>query len=94
MPRHAYNPVFAAADTVLSNITTAIAAHVTLRRDEDAPRRLAEFGYRCDRRYDDPAMTPCLARIALRPQPTPHRLLGRPEDHVQSGTLLASIHVH
>jgi len=42
-----------------------------------APRRLAEFEYRFNRRYDLPAMIPRLCWVALRTPPMPYRLAPR-----------------
>ncbi len=46
-----------------------------------APRRLAEFEYRFNRRYDLPAMIPRLGWVAMRTPPMPYRLLKLAEDH-------------
>ena len=77
----ARHPAFSAVNTVLSNIKTAIAATFRSGAKKHAPRRLAEFAYRFNRRYDLPAMIPRLAWTALRTQPMPYRLLKLAEDH-------------
>jgi hypothetical protein len=66
---------------VLSNIKTAIAATFRSGAKKHAPRRLAEFAYRFNRRYDLPAMIPRLAWVALRTPPMPYRLLKLAEDY-------------
>ena len=44
-------------------------------------RRLVEFAWRFNRRYDLPAMIPRLAWVALRTPPMPYRLLKLAEVH-------------
>jgi len=44
-------------------------------------RRLAEFEYRFNRRYDLPAMIPRLGWVAARTPPMPYRLLKLAEDY-------------
>ena len=77
----ARHPAFRAVNTVLANIKTAIAATFRAGAGKHAPRRLAEFAWRFNRRYDLPAMIPRLARIALQTPPMPYRLLKLAEDH-------------
>ena len=79
--KSARHPAFGAVNTVLSNIKTAIAATFRSGATKHAPRRLAEFAYRFNRRYDLPAMIPRLAWIALRTPPMPYRMLKLAEDH-------------
>jgi hypothetical protein len=45
-----------------------------------APRALAEFEYRFNRRYDLAAMIPRLGWVAIRTPPMPYRLLKLAED--------------
>jgi hypothetical protein len=84
----ARHPAFGVVNTVPSNIETAIAARFRSGAIKHAPRRLAEFAYRFNRRYDLPAMIPRLAWVALRTPPMPYRLLKLAEDHAQSGAFL------
>ena len=72
---------FKAVNTVLANIKTAIAATFRAGASKHAPRRLAEFAYRFNRRYDLAAMIPRLAWVALRTPPMPYRMLKLAEDH-------------
>jgi ribosomal protein L37AE/L43A len=77
----ARHPAFSAVNTVLSNIKTAIAATFRSGAQKHTPRRLAEFAYRFNRRYDLPAMIPRLAWIGVRTPPMPYRMLKLAEDH-------------
>ena len=56
---------FKAANTVLGNIKCAIAATFRSGSKKHAPRRLAEFEYQFNRRYDLPAMMPRLGWVAV-----------------------------
>jgi transposase-like protein len=77
----ARHPAFNAVNTVLSNIKTAIAATFRAGSSRHAPRRLAEFAYRFNRRYDLPSMIPRLGWVAVRTPPMPYRLLKLAEDY-------------
>ena len=77
----ARHPAFRAINTVLANIKTAIAATYRSGAKKHTPRRLAEFAYRFNRRYDLPAMIIRLGWVAMRTQPMPYRLLKLAEDH-------------
>ena len=77
----ARHPAFKAVNTVLANIKTAIAATFRAGANKHAPRRLAEFAYRFNRRYDLAAMIQRLAWVALRTLPMPYRMLKLAEDH-------------
>ena len=77
----AQHPAFRAVNTVLANIKTAIVATFRAGAGKHAPRRLAEFAYRFNRRYDLPAMIPRLGWVAMRTPPMPYRLLKLAEDH-------------
>lgn len=78
----ARHPAFKALNTVLGNIKSAIPATFRSVNKKHAPRRLAEFEYRFNRRYDLPAMIPRLGWVAVRtPPPMPYRLLKLAEDH-------------
>ena len=76
----ARHPAFKAVNTVLGNIKNAIAATFRSGSKKHVPRRLAEFEYRFNRRYDLPAMMPRLGWVALRTPPMPYRLLKLAED--------------
>ena len=77
----ARHPAFKAVNTVLGNIKSAIAATFRSGSKKHAPRRLAEFEYRFNRRYDLPAMMPRLGWVAARTPPMPYRLLRLAEDY-------------
>ena len=77
----ARHPAFKAVNTVLGNIKSAIAATFRSGSRKHAPRRLAEFEYRFNRRYDLPAMIPRLGWVAARTPPMPYRLLKLAEDY-------------
>jgi ribosomal protein L37AE/L43A len=77
----ARHPAFKIVNTVLGNIKSAIAATFRSGSKKHAPRRLAEFEYRFNRRYDLPAMMPRLGWVAVRTPPMPYRLLKLAEDH-------------
>lgn len=77
----ARHPSFKAINTVLANIKTAIAATFRTASNKHAARRLAEFAYRFNRRYDLPSLIPRLGWIAARTQPMPYRLLKLAESH-------------
>jgi hypothetical protein len=77
----ARHPAFRAVNTVLGNIKSSIAATFRSGSRKHAARRLAEFEYRFNRRYDLPAMIPRLGWIAVRAAPMPYRLLTLAEDH-------------
>jgi hypothetical protein len=77
----ARHPAFKAVNTVLGNIKSAIAATFRSGSKKHAPRRLAEFEYRFNRRYDLPAMMPRLGCVAVRTPPMPYRLLTLAEDY-------------
>lgn len=76
----ARHPSFRAINTALGNIKTAITATFHAGALKHAPRRLAEFAWRFNRRYDLPAMIPRLGWIAARTPPMPYRLLKLAED--------------
>ena len=76
-----HHPAFKAVNTVLANIKTAIVATFRAGAGKVAPRRLAEFAWRFNRRYDLPSMIPRLGFIAARTPPMPYRLLKLAGDH-------------
>lgn len=71
----ARHPAFNAINTVLANVKTAITSTFHAGAKKHVPRRLAEFAWRFNRRYDLAAMIPRLARAALQTPPMPYRLL-------------------
>lgn len=77
----ARHPSFKAVNTVLGNIKSSIVATFRAGAQKHAARRLAEFAYRFNRRYDLPAMIPRLGWIAARTPPMPYRLLKLAEDY-------------
>lgn len=77
----ARHPAFKAVNTVLGNIKTAIVSTFRAGARKHAPRRLAEFAWRFNRRYDLPAMIPRLGWIAARTPPMPYRLLKLADDY-------------
>lgn len=77
----ARHPSFKAVNTVLGNIKCSIVATFRAGAKKHAPRRLAEFAWRFNRRYDLPAMIPRLGWICARTPPMPYRLLKLAEDY-------------
>ena len=77
----ARHPAFKVINTVLGNIKSAIAATFRSGSKKHVPRRLAEFEYRFNRRYDLPAIMPRLGWVAVRTPPMPFRLLKLAEDY-------------
>jgi len=77
----ARHPSFKAVNTALGNIKTSIVATFHAGAAKHAPRRLAEFAWRFNRRYDLPTMIPRLGWIAARTPPMPYRLLKLAEDY-------------
>jgi len=74
-PKAAKTPAFKWVNTVLGNVKAALVGTYRAVREKHAPRYLAEFEYRFNRRYDLGQMIPRLAVIAARTTPMPHRLL-------------------
>lgn len=68
-------PAFNWVNTVLGNVKNAITGTYHAIRGHHAPRYLAEFEYRFNRRYDLKAMLPRLLTVATRTPPMPYRLL-------------------
>ena len=73
------HPSFKWVNTILSNLKTALRGTYHAFQGKHAPRYLAEFQYRFNRRYDLPAMIPRFLYIALRTPPMPSRLLSLAE---------------
>jgi len=74
-PQAAKTPAFKWVNTALGNIKAALVATYRAVREKHAPRYLAEFEYRFNRRYDLGEMIPRLAFVAIRTLPMPYRLL-------------------
>ena len=75
------NPLFKWVNTVLANIKTSLDGTYRKVSPQHAPRALAEFEYRFNRRYDLAAMMPRLGWAAARTAPMPYRLLKLAEDY-------------
>jgi transposase-like protein len=74
-PKAAKNPRFKWVNTVLGNIKAAMVGTYRAVRAKHAPRYLAEFEYRFNRRYRLETMIDRLAYVSLRTAPMPYRLL-------------------
>jgi hypothetical protein len=74
-PPAARTPAFKWVNTALGNIKAAITGTYRSISSKHAPRYLAEFEYRFNRRYDLAAMLPRLAWASVRTPPMPYRLL-------------------
>jgi transposase-like protein len=74
-PKAAKHPRFKWVNTVLGNIKAAMVGTFRAVRDKHAPRYLAEFEYRFNRRYRLDTMIGRLAYVSLRTAPMPYRLL-------------------
>ena len=71
----AKKPAFKWVNTTLGNIKSFLTGTYRAIREKHAPRYLAEFEYRHNRRYDLGAMIPRLAYVAVRTCPMPYALL-------------------
>jgi transposase-like protein len=69
------NEAFTWVNTMIGNIKNSIQGTYHGISDQHAPRYLAEFCYRFNRRFKLPAMIPRLGYIATRTPPMPERLL-------------------
>jgi hypothetical protein len=76
----ARHPAFKWVNTALGNIKSALTGTFRKVSKKHAPRTLAEFEYRYNRRYDLASMIPRLGWIAARTLPMPYRLLKLAED--------------
>jgi transposase-like protein len=74
-PKAAKNPRFKWVNTILGNIKASMAGTFRAVREKHAPRYLAEFEYRFNRRYRLDAMIDRLAYVSLRTAPMPYKLL-------------------
>ena len=74
-PKAAKTPAFKWVNTALGNIKAALVGTYRAVREKHAPRYLAEFEYRFNRRYDLGEMIPRLGFVAIRTLPMPYRLL-------------------
>jgi ribosomal protein L37AE/L43A len=79
--KSAQNPLFKWVNTTLGNIKSALDGTYRKVSEKHAPRSLAEFEYRYNRRYDLAAMMPRLGWAAARTPPMPYRLLKLAEDY-------------
>jgi hypothetical protein len=77
----ARHPAFKWVNTVLGNIKSALSGTFRAISTKHAPRALAEFEYRFNRRYDLAAMIPRLGWAALRTPPMPYRYLKLAENY-------------
>jgi transposase-like protein len=75
----ARTPAFKWVNTALGNIKASIVGTYRAIHSKHAPRYLAEFEYRFNRRYDLAAILPRLLRAAVRTAPMPYRLLKLPD---------------
>ena len=72
--------IFKWVNTALGNIKSALLGTYRAIRERHAPRYLASFGYRYNRRYNLESILTRLAWVSLRTPPMPHRLLKLAED--------------
>lgn len=79
--RAAQHPDFLWVNTLLGNVKNALNGTYHAIHLKHAPRYLAEFQYRFNRRFDLPAMLPRLLYAAVRTPPVPMRLLKLAEAH-------------
>ena len=70
-----YQYTFKWVNTMLGNVKNALTGTFHAVREKHAPRYLAEFEYRFNRRFDLPAMIDRLIYAGLRTPPMPYRLL-------------------
>ena len=68
-------PEFYRVNTVLGNLKTALRSNYHSFGPKCAPRWLAEFEYRFNRRYSLPDLNPRLAFVDLRTPPMSEKLL-------------------
>ncbi|CAM4148884.1 hypothetical protein VRRI112168_15900 [Vreelandella rituensis] len=67
--------------TLLGNVKNAITGTYHAIRGQHAPRYLAEFEYRFNRRYDLKAMIPRFLAVAVKTPPMPYRFLKMAEPY-------------
>ncbi len=70
-----YQFTFKWVNTILGNLKNTLRGTFHAVREKHAPRYLAEFEYRFNRRYDLAAMIDRLLFVSLRTPPMPYRLL-------------------
>jgi hypothetical protein len=75
----AQHPAFKGVNTVLGNVKHALRGTFHAVREKHAPRYLAEFEYRFNRRFDLPSMIQRLVYVGVRTPPMPYRLLSLAE---------------
>lgn len=66
---------------MLDNVKNAITGTLHAIRSTHAPRYLAEFEYRFNRRFNLPPMVERFAYVAMRTAPMAYRLLTMAEPH-------------
>jgi len=76
----AQHPNFHWVNTMLGNIKNAIRGTYHAVSPKHAPRYLAEFEYRFNRRFNLPSMVQSLARDAVQTPPMPYRFLKMAEE--------------
>lgn len=77
----ARHPAFKWVNTMLGNVKAAMTGTYRAIREKHAPRYLAEYAYRFNRRYDLASMIERLTWVGLRTPPMPYRLLKLAEAH-------------
>ncbi len=75
------HPSFKAINTALATIKAGIAATFRSASNRHAARRLAEFAYRFNRRYDLASLIPRLVWVAARTPAMPYRVVKLAEDY-------------
>jgi len=73
-------PAFRWVNTVIGNLKTAITGTFKSVRRKYAPRYLAEFQYRFNRRSRLPDMLDRLACVAVRSRPMPYSVISHPDE--------------
>lgn len=79
--KSATDPTFKWVNTCLGNIKSALTGTYRHLNGKHAPRYLAEFQYRFNRRFDLASMVKRLAWVSMRTPPMPYDLLKLPESH-------------
>lgn len=79
--RAAEKPIFKWVNTTLGNIKSAMSGTYRHFHGKHAPRYLAEFQYRFNRRVDLAGMLTRLTHVSLRTPPMPYKLLKLAESH-------------
>jgi transposase-like protein len=77
----AQHPAFKWVNTVLGNVKNALRSTFHAVREKHAPRYLAEFEYRFNRRFDLPSMIERLVYVAAKTPPMPYRAVTMAEPY-------------